>query len=241
MSFTVTQTANSSVLSNDFNPSIELGENEKFEVGLINFETFNTIPNVNDSNNSFVYERGSARIVIKLPIGAYEMDAIVSFIENEIHDYQANSTQVTDDQVYIKIEGNQNTSKVSITTNTIIDFTDHDSIGSLLGFHKRILSANKKHYSDEISKILNVNSICIDCNIAAGSFSNGKPVHIIHQFFPQVEAGYKIVESPVNILYFPVCVSVITNITLRVLDQDGELINFQNEKITSRLHIRRAT
>lgn len=87
--------------------------------------------------------------------------------------------------------------------------------------------------------ILSVNAICIECNIATGSFLNGIPVHIIHQFFPTVSPGYKIVEGPVQPIYYPVPVKAITNITVRILDENGELINFRDKIRTIRLHLRK--
>jgi hypothetical protein len=108
-----------------------------------------------------------------------------------------------------------------------------------LGFKKRIIKANTLNESDFPVQIIKVNAICIDCNIAAGSYFNEKPVHIIHQFFPTVGPGYKIVESPLNILYFPVTVKTINNLTVKILDQDGNLINFREETISVRLNLRK--
>uniref|UniRef100_A0A6P7HBI7 Uncharacterized protein LOC114348729 n=1 Tax=Diabrotica virgifera virgifera TaxID=50390 RepID=A0A6P7HBI7_DIAVI len=73
---------------------------------------------------------------------------------------------------------------------------------SLLGFERKKLKPNTLFTSTNTVNILKVNTICIDCNIAIGSFLNGKAVHIIHQFFPQVPNGYKIVEQPLTILYY---------------------------------------
>lgn len=112
-------------------------------------------------------------------------------------------------------------------------------MGPVLGFGARQLAANDTHISDEPIKILKVNSILIDCNLVGGSFLNGKPVHIVHQFYPTVPFGYKIVELPTNILYFPITTKTISNISLRVIDQDGNLVNFQGETITVRLHLRK--
>lgn len=44
--------------------------------------------------------------------------------------------------------------------------------------------------------IQNVNVITISCNIASGSFINGKSDHTIHSFFALVSPGYKLVEVP---------------------------------------------
>lgn len=59
--------------------------------------------------------------------------------------------------------------------------------------------------------IVNINVICIDSNIAVGSFLNSKS----DQFFPTVLYGYITVESPLNIVYYLVNLKTI-NLTVRV-------------------------
>jgi len=47
---------------------------------------------------------------------------------------------------------------------------------------------------------MNVNIILIEGNITAGAYSNDKSVHTIHKFPPRVSPGYKILETPTQIL-----------------------------------------
>lgn len=72
-----------------------------------------------------------------------------------------------------------------------------------------------------------------------GSYKNGKLHHIIYQFFPNVPPGYKIVEAPSNIVYLPINVKTISNVTVKIQDQDDKLLNFQGETITIRLHLKK--
>ncbi|CAH1113130.1 unnamed protein product [Psylliodes chrysocephalus] len=145
-----------------------------------------------------------------------------------------------DNNALIEIIPNINTSHLSITSNRRISFNHENSIGSLFGFEKLGLEPNKTYISKHTVKILKVNSIGVDCNIATGIYLNGEPVHIIHQFFPTVPSGYKIVESPQNILYYPVSVKTINNIIVKIIDQRGRIIDFQEEEVTVTLHIRKA-
>lgn len=232
MSFTFTLNGTSSVLTYDFSPPIYLEDDFDYEIGLTNFDSYNTIPNIDRSNNSFEWI-SKVRQIIKIPEGSYELNNLASYIENYIRSI--------DDQAVIRISTEAATSKVIIRSNGVIDFNVKNSLGPVLGFNKRKLQSQDIHKSDHPVKILKVNTILIDCNIALGSFLNGQPVHVIHQFFPTVPFGYKIVETPTNIIYFPINVKTINTISLRVLDQDGELVNFQNEVITIRLHLRKIT
>lgn len=61
----------------------------------------------------------------------------------------------------------------------------------------------------------------------------------LHEFFPNVDKGYKIVEVPKNIIYMPVSIQSISNFTVRIVDQDDKLINFRGEIITLRVHIKK--
>ena len=90
-------------------------------------------------------------------------------------------------------------------------------------------------------KILKVNSLRIECNITTGAYINNQSVHTIHQFFPAVPPGYKIIEVPKQVIYLPVSIKCIDYIQLRIVDQEGDLVNFRGETITVRLHIKSVT
>lgn len=231
MSTTVTISGNSSTLSANFNPPIYLDDDKDYLLGIADFETFMTIPNIEEGCNKIYI----GNKIITIPEGSYEIRDLEKSIKTILSDHYSK------DKLFLLLQGDPNTLKTTIKCTQSIDFTPDDSIGKLLGFNKKIIPANTKTISDNVTAILKVNAICIDCNIVTGSYHNGKPVHIIHQFFPSVSPGYKIVESPLPILYFPVSVKTINNITVKVLDQDNNLINFRGETITVRLHMKTET
>lgn len=222
MSFTLVLSGSSNVLSADFNPPIYL-DNGEYVIGLTNFETFNAIPNIDWRNNKFTY----GNLTLTIPSGAYELEDINKYLQNELK-----STDST-----FRVLSNNNTLHTIIENEKPVHFYE-GSIGKILGFKNGILEAGK-HVSDYPAEIIKVNAICIDCSIATGSYYNGKPVHIVHTFFPRVGPGFKIIESPQNIIYFPVNVKIVNNVTVQILDQDGELVNFSGETVTVRLHVKK--
>lgn len=140
----------------------------------------------------------------------------------------------------ITIKGNNNTMKAEITSKFYIDFTKEHSIGSLLGFPKttEILQPNTVHTGKETVNVMKVNSIDVTCNIIQGSYRDGENTHILHTFYPTVAPGFKIVEKPQNLVYLPLNASYISDIVVNILDQDGNHIDFRQEPITIRIHIK---
>lgn len=205
-------------------PEIDLSDGE-WEIGLVDFTTYNSIPNVEKGvNNLFHYGEKT----VEIPTGSYEIDDITKFIEQEINEPDK-----------LKIRGNNNTFQVEIYGSDVIDFSKEGSIGQLLGYSKTVLTPNKWHVSSNPVAIIKVNVIRVECNIARGSYQNGLEGHVVHEFYPVVPPGFKIVETPRNVIYLPVSVKRLENIIVRLCDQDNRLINLRDETVNIRLHLKR--
>jgi hypothetical protein len=227
MSYTLTVSQASSVLSCAIYPPLPLNDGNKYEVGLLSFSAYFSVPNVDEKNNKFHF--GDGKVLI-LPVGSYELKDIAAFLRLELGKHG----------VTLAVFANNNTLKILLKSSADIDFTKPQSIGALLGYDSKILKANEPHYADRIVDIMSVNTLDIQCNLSSGAYINGVPSHSIHSFPPKVAPGFKIVEVPQNIIYLPVDVSIVDNILLKICDQHGELVNFRGEEITIRLHIRKA-
>ena len=223
-SFTLTLSGMSSVLEAHYFPPIELLPLKNYTLGLVELLTFNSIPNIDEGKNKF-YVGGK---VITIPTGSYEIEDIENYLQKILSTHE----------ISISLQPNNNTLCSQIKCNRQIDFGPEDSIGHLLGFTPRILAANVTHTSDLPVTILKVNSLRVECNITTGAYINGQRVHTIHEFFPAVPPGYKIVEVPSHVIYLPITVQAIDYIQLKLVDQDGQLVNLRGEVITIRLHIK---
>lgn len=225
MSLTLTLSGNTSVLTAEYFPPLDLPTD--YVCGLIDFHTYNSIPNVQEKNNNLFHVGKS---VVEMPTGSYEIDDIGEYLNQKFDKLKNGPT--------ILLKANNNTLKCEITSTDTIYFDRENSIGSLLGFSKRVLEASRLHTSDLPVNIIKVNAIRVECNLISGAFMNGIRVHTLHEFAPKVGPGYKIVEVPTNVIYLPVNTRRISSITLKLLDQDGDLINFRGEIITIRLHLK---
>lgn len=228
MSLTFTFTGTESTLSADFFPALELDSDSTWEIGLLNFESFNSIPNVEVGNNVFHFNDG-LRIVI--PTGSYEV--------LDIADYLQMMLWKVDKKLHIELTPNINTLHAELKCNFPVDLTPDDSVGRLLGFRPVKLEADQELGTMRVTDIFKVNSILLNCNIVTGSYINGQPAHTIYQSYPSVGPGFKLIEEPSPVVYLPITKNTIDNITLQIADQDGRLVNFRGERITVRLHLRR--
>lgn len=298
-SIALTLSGNSSVLQSQYFPPIDLSDGE-YVCGLVDFQTFNTIPNVDETNNMFYYgneddddyedgldsnnnlnlqqskneapdsaaaaaaaaappksEISDSKVVeskniwnyviginkpaakeadeslqkfIKIPTGSYDVSDLEQVIKKELASKGVN----------FSLKANKNTLHCEIFCSKPIDFTKPNTIGPLLGFKsKRILTPDRTHTSRFMAEILRINVLRIECNIIKGAYLNNKPTHTLHEFSPKVPTGYKIIEAPQNVIYFPVTVKNVHDLNLSIVDQANNIVNFRGETITTRLHIKK--
>lgn len=265
MAFTLTLSANSSILSSEFFPPIDL-KNLEYVCGLIDLQTYNSIPNIDEDNNLFIFEEISIPYTMKslsadvenstidkiahhftIPTGSYEIVDIEKFIQkqkwftstgNDDDDVNEGDAGENEEEKFY-LRANNNTLKCELFSRyKQINFTEEGTIGALLGFSNRILEPNKWHESDLYVDINKVSIVRVECNIIGGTYINGEEAHILHEFSIGVSPGYKIIEVPHNVIYLPVNVKQISSLTIKLVDQNGDLINFRGETITIRLHLK---
>ena len=240
-SFQVIVSGNQSSFNTLFNPKIELDTKKAYEIALVNLETYYSFPNIDDSNNIFVYshDRGQTWTKIKIPTGSYEIDDLNQTIRFEME--KVGHYDEVNQESYINIAANSNTLKsiLIIGKDYQVDFDQPNNISKVLGFTgKKYIEGF--HESEKSVNILSINSIFVNIDIIDGSYVNGKTKNTIYSFFPNVAPGFKIIESPVNLVYLPILPYTIQNLNLSITDQDENLLNLRDEKLIARFHIREA-
>lgn len=210
-------------------PPIDLSESPNWEMGFYDLATYNSIPNVEDNINNTIHFQGD--VTVTLPTGSYELEDISKYIIDTLKIRKTN--------IKFHLSANVNTLKSEIFCNREIDFTKPNSIAPLLGFKESILEHNKWHDSTDPVNIIKVNVIRITCNIVRGSYRDGVEGHVLHEFYPNVGPGFKIVEKPRTIKYLPINKQTsLSEFYIRLEDQKGHLVNFRGEYINLRVDIR---
>lgn len=232
-SCTVSVSSLSSTLRTTLFPPLQLQKEKQWEAALLDFTTYNSIPNIIEGvNNKLHFIKNKSLFgqtdVIEIKTGSYEVTDINKEFQSKLG------------KENFELRANNNNLKCEIKCKYYIDFTQPGSIGSLLGFSSSvgILEPNIYHSSPKTVDIIKVNTINISCNIIQGAYKDGSNQHILHTFYPTVPPGFKIVEKPHNLIYLPLNTTYVSDIVLNVLDQDGNAVDFRGEVITIRLHIR---
>ena len=224
MSETILLTGRSDVLESVFVPPIVLDPNKRHYVGLVEFVAYNSIPNIDGSNQVFCYGEDKRELVI--PKGAYEITAI----EEELKQKLGSDN--------IELKANNNTLKCAIKCKFAIHFEHPRSLGPLLGFASKAYAADIWHESEHPVNICSVNMVRLECNLATGSYINGAIAHTIFAFSPNVPPGFQMKLSPRTIIYNRINTANIDRLRISLVDQDGRPVDFGQELIAVRLHIK---
>lgn len=223
MSKLVTLSDNSSELYLTLQEPIHL-ENE-WEIGMVNFTCYNSIANINEGiNNKIMY----GDLEIALRTGAYEIESIIKEIKKHLPSDHG-----------LKIIANNNTMQCEIYSDKPLDLSAEDSLADVLGFERTCLAPDKWHYSTQIVKIRRISAIRIMCNLASGSIShNGDESHVIYDFVPSVPPGYLMIRRQSPVIYLAMSTNVITSIYVKIVDQNGRLVDFRGDRVSVCLHLR---
>ncbi len=222
-SFTLTDSSTTRYYSDEIIVAVD-----DWEIGLVNFQSYYSIPNVTlDNDRILTITVDDNYNFIRLPVGAYTLEDLNSAINTNLFPGQ-----------YVNLTLHGPTNRVHLRSNLDIDFRE-GSLAPLLGFNPGRYIHDRDHYAQHAPNLAPVEMIRIHCNIVQGSYEEEAHAHILHEFSPTIPTGYKIIEAPDHVIYLPLNVKRITEITLRVTDQDNKPLDFRGERIYIRLELKR--
>ena len=175
-SFQIIVSDNETSFNTRFNLKIELNRDKVYEIALVNLETYYSFPNIDESNNIFVYspDNGNSWVKIKIPEGSYEIDDINNTIQQEMKK-RGHYDSINEDYP-INISANSNTLKsvLILEKDYQVDFKHRDSLAKVLGFTGTKYTGGF-HESENVVDILRINSILVNIDIISGSYVNPFP------------------------------------------------------------------
>ena len=110
-SFQIIVSDNKSSFNTRLNPTLQLDRDKEYEIALVNLENYYWFPNIDETNNVFVYspDNGNSWVKIKIPVGSYEIDDINNTIQHEMEKEAITIRLIKN--YYINISTNSNTLK----------------------------------------------------------------------------------------------------------------------------------
>ena len=173
-SFQITVSDNKTNFNTKLNPVLQLDRDKEYKIALVNLETYYSFPNIDKTNNVFVYsqDNGNSWVKIKIPEGSYEIDDINNTIQHEM-EKRGHHDPINEDY-YINISANSNTLKsvLILEKGYQVDFNHQNSITKVLGFTGAKYTEGF-HESENVVNILSINSILVNIDIILGSYVNG--------------------------------------------------------------------
>ena len=148
---------------------------------------------------------------IHIPIGCYEIKAI----NNELQRFIMKKIGYKEDEKRIIRSPNPNTLRrvlEGLHETCRVDINVDDSLCKVLGFNKKIYKA-RRHESENLVNILSVDSILVHCDVIEASRLNGIEAPLIYSFLPDVAPGDKIVSTPLHLIYIPLALNIISQMT----------------------------
>lgn len=244
-----------SFFTTNFPIPLELNESFNYKVALQWFSVYNTIFNVTNKNNQFMFDNK----IYKIKPGSYEIKDILSEM----------NALIKPDKIDFSIKINYGKLQINSSTKTLSFNTDY-SLAEILGFEKTqdltsVAMANVPQATVNLPQatgnlqkapilgsnkidVSNINSINILCDLVQNSYianetggsENSLAIqkNLLYTFpYGTVLMGFRIVQSPNPIIYLPMTRKNISSISFQITDQDGNLLDFNNEKISLALHI----
>ena len=135
-SFQIIVSYRKSSFNTRLNPTLQLDSDKKYEIALVNLETYYSFPYIDETNNVFVYspDNGNSWVKIKIPEGSYKIDDLNNTIQHEM-EKKGHHHPINEDY-YINFSANSNTLKsvLILEKDYQVHFNHQNSLAKVLRF-----------------------------------------------------------------------------------------------------------
>lgn len=139
---------------------------------MIGFYTFNSVLNVDESNNRFVYKHALSgeSCAIEIPPGNFEIDALAKYIQQQVIEEEASNNHEVDEIFSLRV--NNTTLRCEMKCMHDVNFTVSNTPARILGFTPAIYKRNQQHQSYLSMEILKHRIVQVECNIVSDAYSH---------------------------------------------------------------------
>ena len=209
---------------------------KQFKIAVTFLTVYNGMFNVTNENNNICFLKSitdkDSYIQITIPSGAYEIESL----NNEIKRIITDETHYTEVNYPFTIKPNFSTlgSIIEITTQgpAVITFLPDDSIRDLIGFNKTTIY-EEYNLSPNPVDILSFDSIFLECDVAQGMTFRGRRSGIFHNFFMDVNPGFKYTEKFRNGVewYMMESKDIISSTCFKLKNENNQIVSFNGQSI----------
>ena len=211
---------------------IVIAQNGSAKLGLKNFNTFNSIPNVHQNVNNTLKIKIPSETnwhVFELPSGSYDLTEI----NERIWEWLETSRGLVDGRKNFILIGSNATGCCSFIfkQNYSVDFDVKNSIGKLLGFDKSSFEGVGRHEAEKPAKLCAANQLHFNCNVIEGSFFKRKQVPLLYSCNLDVPPGCKITREISQISYKKCNSHQLSYFHVWIEDEQFNLIDLRNDAL----------
>ena len=134
--------------------------------------------------------------------------------------------------------------KLKLKPDVKVNFNNEKSFNTLLGFERKLytnsVGLTENHPQIDLGRsLINIKSDLINSGLSTSANNNLVMTQNILFSVPTftVPTNYKIVETPARPKYLHITTSTLSEINLRIVDENDKLYDFKGEKIVIKLHI----
>ena len=209
--------------------------NDKFRLGIINFNTYYSIANINNSNNKFRYYNGMDWVDDELRHGLYNIDDINTKLNNIVNEKE--NLEDGSENIKISIDDVFLSSEITLNNNYRLDLSIDNGLNNVLGFNKQIL-VNTNNYSENKVNITNVTRAYLCVDIVDGMKLNNRDSYAVLSIPLNVYPGEMLSISPSKVIYYDIKSIKVERMRFWLMDSYRNVLDNQQEQIQFSLHIK---